>query len=159
VSVVNKGQKGFVDSNGNHITMSDGSSGTSFKMNSNGTLNVDTGESAGFHKPKRTQEIDYYIKVMERKVEHAKKDISIFEKTLEKLNSYCFKEGDVVISKSHGTGIVTGIGVGDGMPSVINEAFPDQFYVVIATKDGYMKVPPEDIMPYTMASKILHERG
>lgn len=102
-------------------------------------------------------EITHYIDNLEKKIKKFKNNIKIIEETIEKLRTFSFKEGDIVISKSCGNGIVCGIGLGE--PTTYDEEFKDKFYVVLASKNGYIQVSPDDIIPYTAASKILYERN
>jgi hypothetical protein len=120
----------------------------------------DNTESSAEHElPRRCKEINFYIQRTKKRIEDLRKDLDIYEETLSNLESYTFKEGDVVVSKSNGIGIVSGIGIGEDRESVvIDQHFPGKFYVVLATSKGYIKVPPNEITPYTLTSKVLYER-
>jgi RNA polymerase-interacting CarD/CdnL/TRCF family regulator len=148
---VSDANKGYVDSNGNTVTVSN-------------NVAIDNTVQSAFEQldrqtSPRHKDIKDFIKVTEDKIKESKEVTSILERALGYLKSFTFKEGDVVVSKTHGNGIVSGIGIGEnGYHSRIDDEFPDQFYVVIATKKGYAKVSPEDIVPYTKASKVLYEQ-
>lgn len=103
--------------------------------------------------------ITKYIANIEKRLEETKRRISVLEKTLSDLKSCWFKDGDIVMSKTYGASIVSAVEIGEGHHSVIDDGRMDKFLVVLATKNGYFKVPLEDIMPYTKAAKVLHERS
>lgn len=144
---------GLIDNNGTVITTSNSVSSTDAWVSAGSS-------SRPLQVKPRYEGIQELVDRIQQKLNRTKSISSLLEKSIENLQTFNFAEGDVVISKSAGTGIVSGIGIGEGKhSSAIDEQFPDSFYVVLATKNGFIKVPPEDIMPYTTASKILHERG
>jgi hypothetical protein len=116
------------------------------------------GTFVGSSTPK-CSDIDHYIQSVETRIKENDELNSILRETLENLKSFSFKEGDVVVSKTEGNGIVMGIGVGnDGFIDRVDDDFSNKFYVIIATKKGYAKVSPKDIVPYTKASRALYEQ-
>ena len=111
-------------------------------------------------RPKSLREIQGFINIIENRIRESKSRTSVLEETLEKVQSFSFTEGDIIISREQGNSIVCGIGVGQNSEAIhIDDELSDKFYVLIATKEGYIKVPPEDVMPYTTATKILYERS
>lgn len=128
-------------------------------MTIGGTGHWETHNSVYSPKPRGTKDIDVFIDSVTKSLSRVTIEKEVLERTLEKLQSFSFKEGDVVISKTQGNGIIVGIGVGENSPGTLPDGdFADRLYVTLATKNGYIRVDPDDIMPYTVASKVLYEK-
>lgn len=110
-------------------------------------------------KGRRTRKIEEYIKITQDRIAKSVEVTKYLTEGLEVITNFPFRDGDVVIAKDKGTGIIVGIECGDdGVAVQIDEKFANRFYAVVATQQGYEKVLLSDIMPYNTTTKVLYER-
>jgi len=109
---------------------------------------------------KTKETIDSYIKVLENELERTKSDILSLEKCLIDLKDFPFKQGEVVVSKTKGNAILSSVVIKiSDYSSFTTSIDPRSIWVEISTAKGIECVPMNDIIPYTIVSKVLYDRN